>query len=42
MHHDSKNVVDGTTWEFARTGWWALHVGSIALTFWLGHRLTHR
>ena len=24
------------TWAFLRAGWWVLHIGAIALIFWLG------
>ncbi|MDD2421964.1 MAG: hypothetical protein PHC60_02005 [Heliobacteriaceae bacterium] len=34
-----RNSLDGTTWEFLNTGWWAWHVIAIAFTFYLGHLL---
>ncbi len=34
-----ENPVDGTTWEFLKSGWWVLHIIAIGLVFWLGHVL---
>lgn len=33
------NLVDGTTWEFARPGWWAVHLLGAALLVWIGMEL---
>jgi len=32
----SHNVLDGTTWEFLRGGWWVLHIIAILAVFYLG------
>lgn len=35
-------VIDGTTWEFPKTGWWASHAVLIAGALWLGYALGRR
>ncbi|ABZ83153.1 hypothetical protein HM1_0539 [Heliomicrobium modesticaldum Ice1] len=39
IERKSDNVLNGTTWEFLKTGWWVWHVFAIALVFYLGHLL---
>jgi hypothetical protein len=32
----SSNVLDGSTWEFLRGGWWIVHVIALIAVFYLG------
>jgi hypothetical protein len=39
---ERENVLDDTTWEFGRPGWWVTHAVLIAGAVYLGYRLTRR
>ncbi len=36
------NVLDGTSWETFRSGWWALHLAAIPAVYFLGKRIARR
>lgn len=33
---ERRNVLDGSTWEFLRSGWWIVHVIALVGVFYLG------
>jgi hypothetical protein len=37
-----KNIIDGTTWEFARTGFWLTHVVGAAGLLYLGAKIAEK
>lgn len=37
-----KNSLDGTTWEFMKKGWWAVHLVGIGGALLLGRALKKR
>lgn len=36
------NIIDGTTWEFARPGFWVLHALSAAGLLYLGAKMAKK
>ncbi|MDP2859446.1 MAG: hypothetical protein Q8P50_15920 [Bacillota bacterium] len=36
MADRTKNVLDETTWEFLKTGWWISHILAIVIVAYLG------
>lgn len=36
MADKTKNVLDETTWEFLKTGWWISHILVIVIVAYLG------
>ena len=42
VERNNDNVLDDTTWEFGRPGWWVTHAVLIAGAVYLGYRLTRR
>lgn len=36
MFEHKHNVLDNTTWEFGKTGWWVSHIVTIGAAIYLG------
>ena len=42
FHCKKTNIIDGTTWEFARPGFWVLHVLGAAGLLYLGAKMAKK
>lgn len=38
----NRNIIDGTTWEFARPGFWALHALGAGALLYLGAKMMRK
>lgn len=38
----NRNIIDGTTWEFARPGFWILHALGAAALLYLGAKMMRK